>query len=245
MSTAAPRLRGAWKTLYSEQKLAIAAAVGLLLSMLLPWYQQDGFVTRPGQAPAELSDSFNAFQSWGFVEASILLVALGVIMLCAARADRRAFHLPGGDGIILMAAGAWVMFLIFYRQLDRPSGNDSGVLRPVGSPAWGSTGVDWGIFVAFLLGAVIVYAGWQLHAHRRPEPLLDGDDPHSPTLEGDPNSVVSTVPLSSPQPAPKPVATAPPAPPAGAHPQSKPNPSAAPLEGQLSFEDVNEKRPGD
>ena len=245
MSTAAPRLRGAWKTLYSEQKLAIAAAVGLLLSMLLPWYQQDGFVTRPGQAPAELSDSFNAFQSWGFVEASILLVALGVIMLCAARADRRAFHLPGGDGIILMAAGAWVMFLIFYRQLDRPSGNDSGVLRPVGSPAWGSTGVDWGIFVAFLLGAVIVYAGWQLHAHRRPEPLLDGDDPHSPTLEGDPNSVVSTVPLSSPQPAPKPVATAPPAPAGAAHPQAKPSPAATPLEGQLSFEDATEQRPGD
>ena len=245
MSTAAPRLRGAWNTLYSEQKLAIAASIGLLLSMLLPWYQQDGFVTRPGQAPTELSDSFNAFQSWGFVEASILLVALGVIVLCAARADRRAFHLPGGDGIVLMAAGAWVMFLIFYRQLDRPSGNDSGVLRPVGSPSWGSTGVEWGIFVAFLLGAVIVYAGWQLHAHGRPEPLLDGDDPHSPTLEGDPNSVVSTVPLSSPQLATKPVATAAPAPPAAARPQAKPSPATAPLEGQLSVEDANEETLGD
>ena len=78
MSTAAPRLRSARQTLYSEQKLAIAAAIGLLLSMLLPWYQQGGFVTRPGQAPTELSDSFNAFQSWGFVEASVLLVALEI-----------------------------------------------------------------------------------------------------------------------------------------------------------------------
>ena len=222
MSTVAARPRGAWQTLYSEQKLAVAAAIGLLISMLLPWYQQGGFVTRPGQPPTELSDSFNAFQSWGFVEASVLLVALGVIALCAARADRRAFHLPGGDGIVLMAAGAWVMFLIFYRQLDRPSGNDSGVLRPIGSPSWGEVGVNWGIFVAFLLGAVIAYAGWQLRAHQRPEPLLDGDDPHSPTLEGDPNSVVSTVPLAKSTAAPKPQ-----------------------LEGQLSFEDQSEQPKSD
>jgi hypothetical protein len=238
VSTAAPRLRSAWETLYSEQKLAIAAAIGLLLSMLLPWYQQSGFVTRPGQAPTELSDSFNAFQSWGFVEASILLVALGVIALCAARADRRAFHLPGGDGIVLMAAGVWVMFLIFYRQLDRPSGNDSGVLRPIGSPSWGEVGVDWGIFVAFLLGAVLVYAGWQMHAHHRPEPLLDGDDPHSPIVEGDPNSVVSAVPPGTPHEAPEP-----PTSPAPARPRAKPGPDAAPLEGQLSFEDSSDEEP--
>ena len=226
MSTAAPRLRSAWETLYREQKLAVAAAVGLLLSMFLPWYQQGGFIARPGQPPTELSDSFNAFQSWGFVEASILLVAVAVIVLCAARADRRAFHLPGGDGIILMAAGAWVMFLIFYRQLDRPSGNDSGVLRPIGSPSWGEVGVDWGIFVAFLLGAVIVYAGWQMHAHHRPEPLLDGDDPHTPKVEGDPNSVVSTVPVAK-----------------AAAPKAAPRTAAnAPLEGQLSFEDASDEK---
>lgn len=238
MSTAAPRLRSAWQTLYSEQRLAIAAAIGLLLSMLLPWYQQGGFVTRPGQAPTELSDSFNAFQTWGFVEASILLVALGVIALCAARADRRAFHLPGGDGIVLMAAGVWVMFLIFYRQLDRPSGNDSGVLRPIGSPSWGEVGVDWGIFVAFLLGAVLVYAGWQMQAHNRPEPLLDGDDPHSPIVEGDPSSVVSAAPPVTPQAAPEPSAAS-----APARPVAKTVPDAARLAGQLSFEDSSDEEP--
>ena len=222
MSTSSARLRGAWESLYSEQKLASAAAVGLLLSMLLPWYQQSGFVTRPGQPPSELSDSFNAFQSWGFVEASILLVALGVVALCAARADRRAFHLPGGDGIVLIVAGGWVMFLIFYRQLDRPSGNNSGVLRPIGSPSWGEVGVNWGIFVAFLLGAVIVYSGWRMRSLKRPEPLLDGDDPHSSKLEGDPASVVSTVPLAKPAAAPRP-----------------------PLEGQLSFEDPADEQKSD
>ena len=222
MSDTAPRLREAWESLFSEQRLAVGAALGLLLSMLLPWYQQSGTVTTPNAATSQLTDSFNAFQSWGFVEASILLVAIGVIALCAARADRRAFHLPGGDGIVLMVAGGWVMFLIFYRQLDRPSGNDSGVLRPIGSPSWGSVGVDWGIFVAFLLGAVIAYAGWRMHSQHRPEPLLDGDDPHTLPVEGDPTSVVSTVAASSPTVA-----------------------SKEPLEGQLSFEDAPDEGPAD
>lgn len=235
MSTAAPRVRGAWETLYSEQKLAIAASIGLLLSMLLPWYQQSGYVTRPGQPPTELSASLNAFQSWGFIEASILLVALGVLVLCAARADRRAFHLPGGDGIVLMAAGGWVMFLIFYRQLDRPTGNDSGVLRPLGSPSWGTVGVDWGIFVAFLLGAVIVYAGWRMQSHHRPEPLLDGDNPHTPTVEGDPTSVAGTVPLDRTPTPPTPAV----------RPRAKPQPTPPPMQGQLSFEETDTPKASD
>ena len=77
-------------------------------------------------------------------------VAVAVVLICVARADRRAFLLPGGDGAVIMAAGAWVMFLVFYRQLDRPTGNETGVLRPAGSPAWSPVGVDWGIFVTFV-----------------------------------------------------------------------------------------------
>ncbi|MSX02487.1 MAG: hypothetical protein F2813_04920 [Actinobacteria bacterium] len=228
MSSAAPGLRGAWESLYAEQKLAVGAAFGLLLSMFLPWYQQTGFVTRPSGATTKISDSLNAFQSWGFIEGSILLVAIGVVALCAARADRRAFHLPGGDGIVMMAAGGWVMFLIFYRQIDRPTGNDSGVLRPIGSPAWSPVGVDWGIFVAFLLGAAILYAGWRMHALHRPEPLLDGDDPHTPEVEGDPTSIASPLP-------PAPIAQAgKAAPPPVKGPTGAP---PAPLEGQLSLDD--------
>ena len=165
------------------------ASAGIVLSMLLPWYQQKGLITRPNGSTVELDDSLNAFQAWGFVEASILLVAVAVILICVARADRRAFHLPGGDGTVIMAAGAWVMFLVFFRQLDRPTGNETGVLRPAGSPAWSPVGVDWGIFVAFALGAVLAWCGWRMRARHRPEPLRDGDDPRTGTVEGDPASV--------------------------------------------------------
>lgn len=190
MSSAASRWRGGWRELFPEQRLAIVASAGIVLSMLLPWYQQKGLITRPDGSTVELDDSLNAFQAWGFVEASILLVAVAVILICVARADRRAFHLPGGDGTVIMVAGAWVMFLVFFRQLDRPTGNETGVLRPAGSPAWSPVGVDWGIFVAFALGALLAWCGWRMRARHRPEPVRDGDDPRTIPLEGDAGSVV-------------------------------------------------------
>ena len=189
MSGVEPRRGHAWRELYPEQRAAVAISVAIVLSMLLPWYQQKGLITRANGSTVELGDSLNAFQAWGFVEASILLVAAGVIVLCVARSRRRAFHLPGGDSAVIMAAGAWVMFLVFYRQLDRPTGNETGVLRPSGSPAWSPVGVDWGIFVTFILGAGLLWCGWRMRARHRPEPLRDGDDPRTARIEGDPGSV--------------------------------------------------------
>ncbi len=175
------RIRAAWRELFGEQRLAGVAALGLIGSMFLPWYQQTGFLVRRG-ATQKVEDSLIAFQSWGFVEASILLVALAVLLLLFLRGERRAFHLPFGDGLVIAAGGAWVMFLVFYRQVDKPDGSDSGALKT-------TIGVDWGIFVAFLFGAMLTYAGWRMHARHRPEPRVDGDDPRTLVLEGDPTSV--------------------------------------------------------
>ena len=175
------RVRAAWRELFSEQRLAGIAALGLIGSMFLPWYQQTGFLVQR-QGTQKVEDSLIAFQSWGFVEASILLVALAVLLLLFLRGERRAFHLPFGDGLVIAAGGAWVMFLVFYRQIDKPDGSDAGTLKT-------TIGVSWGIFVAFLFGALLAYAGWRMHARRRPEPLVDGDDPRTTELEGDPASV--------------------------------------------------------
>ena len=73
--------------------------------MFLPWYQQTGFLVRRG-GTQKVEDSLIAFQSWGFVEASILLVALAVLLLLFLRGERRAFHLPFGDGLVIAAGGA-------------------------------------------------------------------------------------------------------------------------------------------
>ena len=190
MSTFAARLRAAWAELFAEQRLAAIAAGALIVAMFLPWYQETGFaISRGGTQKVE--DSLSAFQSWGFVEASILLVTLAVLLLLFARAERRAFHLPFGDGIVIVAAGAWVMFLVFYRQVDKPSGSDTGALKT-------TIGVNWGIFIAFLLGALLAYAGWRMHSRQRPEPVVDGDDPRTTVVEGDPTSVAPREPITMP-----------------------------------------------
>ena len=95
---------------------------------------------------------------------------MGVLVLLWARAERKAFHLPGGDGTVIMGAGLWVMFLIFYRQLDKPNGRNEGLIQT-------SIGVEWGIFIAFLLGALLAYAGYRIRASHVPEPVVDDAPP--------------------------------------------------------------------
>jgi hypothetical protein len=158
-------LGAAWRALTPDQKLAAGTAVALLLAMLLPWYQETGNALVRNKL-VRIGDSKNAFQVYSFVEAAIFVVSAGVLVLLYARGKRKAFHLPGGDGTVIMAAGLWVMFLIFYRQLDKPDGRREG-------PISTSIGVEWGIFVELLLGALLAYAGYRIRAHHTPEPPAD------------------------------------------------------------------------
>jgi hypothetical protein len=165
----AGRIGRAWRALTPDQRLAAVAAIALLLSMLLPWYQETGNAVVQGH-PGPIDDSKNAFQVYSFVEAAIFVVAAGVLVLLFARGEGRAFHLPGGDGTVIVAAGVWVMLLIFYRQLDKPNGRTEGLIST-------TIGVEWGIFVAFLLGLVLAYAGYRIRAAHIPEPASDDAPP--------------------------------------------------------------------
>jgi hypothetical protein len=66
----------------------------------------------------------STFGPFSFVEAAIVLVALAVLLLLKKRADGRRFHLPFGDGAVIMAAGAWSALLIVIRLFDRPLGQN-------------------------------------------------------------------------------------------------------------------------
>jgi hypothetical protein len=213
----------AWRALTPDQKLAAIAAIALLVSMLLPWYQETGFVSVKGKVQP-LDDSKNAFQVYSFVEAAIFVVSAGVLALLFARGRRRAFHLPGGDGAVIMGAGLWVMFLIFYRQLDKPDGRREGLVNI-------SVGVEWGIFVAFLLGALLAYAGYRIRAHHTPEPVADNVPPPTTPTTGPPASsephdwlAEDTTTVARPRP---------PAPPR----------EGAPIDGELAVDEPAEYRP--
>jgi len=92
---AAGSLVETWRRLNTEQRVAAIAAVLLIVS---------------------------TFGPFSFVEAAIVLTGVSVLYLLKARADRRQFHLPSGDGTVILAAGLWSAVLIAVRLSDRPFG---------------------------------------------------------------------------------------------------------------------------
>ncbi|HVE67546.1 MAG TPA: hypothetical protein VNB64_03090 [Solirubrobacteraceae bacterium] len=170
--TALRRLRDAWRALPAEHRLCGAAALFLLATMILPWYSTSRGVPVPGRGAQLVEDSQTALQAFSFVEAAVLLVALGVLALLFARGERRAFHLPGGDGVVIAGAGVWAALLIVWRLFDKPE-----LGRGV------SVGLAWGIFVALTAAALLVVAGNRLRAARRPEPPLQRARPPAPPDE--------------------------------------------------------------
>jgi hypothetical protein len=159
MSGVLGRIGRDWRALSSEQRLAAVAAILLLLSMLLPWYQETGNAIVSGKLE-RIDDSKSAFGVYSFVEAAIFVVVVGTIALLWARAERKAFHLPGGDGAAITLAGGWALLLLVWRLFDKPDVNDPGA----------TVGIQWGIFVALLAAGALLATGARVRAVHRPEP---------------------------------------------------------------------------
>jgi hypothetical protein len=151
------RLTRAWRALTPERRLAALSAVGLFVTMFFPWYQQN---IRSGRGV--VTHDVSAFGVFSFVEAAVLLVALAVLALLFARAEGRAFHLPGGDGAVVTGAGLWAVLLLVWRLFDKPGVAADGI----------NVGVQWGIFFALCAAGLLAYAGSRMRALARPEPPL-------------------------------------------------------------------------
>jgi hypothetical protein len=158
----------AWRMLPPDRRLAAMASIGLFLTLFLPWYQVT--VIAPGRSAAQVATA--ALTGWGsfsFVEAAVLVVAAGVLTLLYRRAQGRAFHLPGGDGGVITAAGAWTTLLIIWRIFDKQGTHVTG-------PGAETSGIEWGIFIALGVAALLAYAGSRIRAANQPEPPLPGED---------------------------------------------------------------------
>jgi hypothetical protein len=132
--------------------------------MFLPWYEKS--VVIPGSR-SFAHDSISAFGAVSFVEAAIFLVSTGVLVLLLARSHERPFHLPGGDGTVIFAAGLWATLLIWYRVFDRPNISGEG----------GTVGIQWGFVVAFVAAGTLAVAGHRIRAAARPEPPSRRSEP--------------------------------------------------------------------
>jgi len=140
--------------------------------MLLPWYVETYVAT--GKALSIHHRGVSAFGSFSFVEAAVLLVSAFVLGMLFARAEGRAFHLPGGDGSVILGAGAWTALLIFYRLLDTPSTSRHGpqVITDVG--------LAWGIFIALAVAIALALSGYRVRSAGVSEPPLLRSRPSAP-----------------------------------------------------------------
>jgi hypothetical protein len=167
------RLPRSFNALAPEQRRVVLAAALVLVSMLLPWYSK----TTNGFSKTGLSATHEAKLAIfvpSFVEASIFLVAIALLVLMFARGEGKAFHLPFGDGLVVTAAGAWVGFLVFYRFIDQPGGGKTNNLVY-------SYDLSWGIFFGLLAAAFLIYAGTRLRLADVAEPPLPGEGPEPVT----------------------------------------------------------------
>ncbi len=171
-ASGAGRLARAWRKLPHERRLAACASLGLLISLFLPWYQQTVIVRGKTAELTAASASITGWGAFSFVEAAMLLVAGGVLLLLFQRAEGRAFHLPGGDGGVITGAGAWACVLVIWRVFDKQGTSSHGELST-------TTGVEWGIFVALGVAVLLTYAGTRVRAAHRPEPPLPGEHPRA------------------------------------------------------------------
>jgi len=169
------RVRRAFGALAPEQRFAGGAALGLFVTMFLPWYTRDTTAVVSGRLQT-VGSTLMAWKAFSFVEAAILLVAVGVLALLFARGEKKAFHLPGGDGLVIFAAGAWVALLVFYRLIDNKTGATSDFQKV-------DYGVSWGIFVTLLCGVALAITGQRIRQVHVPEPPLPGEGPgDAPTV---------------------------------------------------------------
>jgi hypothetical protein len=147
----------ALRALPSELKLAGGAAIVLVLTLALPWYEKSAIP--PGQTQFQTT-SVTGLGAFSFVEGAVLLVAAGVLYLVWARSQRKGFHLPGGDGMVISVAGGWALLLVIWRMFDTP---DIKGAAP-------TVGIRPGIFIAALAAGALVAVGARVRAAHRPEP---------------------------------------------------------------------------
>lgn len=166
----AGRVGRAWRVLPPERRLAAVAAIALFLTLFLPWYQETVIASSTTPKLRSASASLTGWGAFSFVEAAVLLVAVGVLVLLFVRAEGKAFHVPGGDGGVITAAGFWTAVLIVWRMFDKEGTTGHGQYAT-------TAGIEWGIFVALGVAGLLAYAGTRIRRAHEPEPPLPGERP--------------------------------------------------------------------
>ena len=191
IGSGAGRVARAWRSLDRERRLAALAAIGLLLCLFMPWYQETVITHSRGSTVVATGVTLTGWGAFSFVEAVVLLVAAGVLALLFVRAEGRA-ALTELDGPAILGAGGFTCVLVLWRIFDKQGTSGHGQFTT-------ASGIDWGIIFGLGAAVLLTYAGSRIRiAHQTEPPLPGGSGPGPPRPPAAP----------SPQP-PKPATRAP------------------------------------
>jgi hypothetical protein len=119
--------------------LATVAAVALIVSLALPWYQP--------QLPTVPYDSLTGFQALTVIDVLLVLAALLGIALGVLQATRDSPALPVAAGVLTVVTGLLAVLLVVFRLIDMPRSGDE--LEPL-----------YGAWLALAATAGLTAGGW-------------------------------------------------------------------------------------
>jgi hypothetical protein len=122
------------------EKIAGVAAILLFISMFFAWF---GFDTPGNELGISIDASFNAWQSFDFIDLVLLVTVLVTLGTVLAKASDRDVDFP--LAAVVAALGGLSTLLVLYRIIDPPAELDR----------------EWAVFLGLILSALVAYGGYR------------------------------------------------------------------------------------
>lgn len=163
------KMRRVFESLSRQQRIAVLAALVLVLSELLPWYSGSLVLAEGTALPLRIGDQRSGLGAFSLVELALLITSVSILTLIYLRTEGlHKFTLPISDSTLITGAGLWSVLLIIYRMFDRPEVQLKGISLELG--------LSWGVFIALGAAALLAITGLRWHsvdptsvAHLRPK----------------------------------------------------------------------------
>ena len=146
------------RRLRSGEWTAALAAVALLVSLFLPWYERDARICiAVADFDCPPTDHVSAWQALSVIDLVLVLVALGALGLWVVTATQRTVALGIALNAFVVAGAAVASILVAVRVLDQPDLGEGYAL-------------SWGLVVAAVATAALLGGSWRALRDERVSP---------------------------------------------------------------------------
>jgi hypothetical protein len=139
----------------ANERIAVAGAAIMVVSLLLPWYQ----------SPISNDLVLTGVGAFGWAEGALVLIAAATVFLALKAGGGYVPPRPLREWALFVVAGCWAAVIVLYRIADRPRFTLAGHDEPYD--------LHYAIFVALAGAVLIVAAGLRMRPReraKRPQP---------------------------------------------------------------------------